>query len=195
MDALNGITDGIMLEAKKSSDEIIGEANRKAAQIKAKAEEDRAVLKKKLDEESAKDFREISRRADSANRQKRRQALLGARNKVINEVVAQAKAELTALPDKEYFDLMFRIFEKNACASDGILCFAPSDRKRIPGDFIRRCRALYPDNSLELSEDDENIRNGFVIKYGDIIQNCSLDGIFEANNQLFRDKANEVVGF
>ena len=35
--------------------------------------------------------------------------------------------------------------------------------------------------------------NGFIIKYGNILQNCTIDNIFEGNEQLFQDKVNELL--
>lgn len=193
MNGLDKIIAQIIAEAKAQADSIIGEANQKAAEILEKGQAEHEEWKRRFDETTEQECLEMINQAKSAGRQDRRRALLLARGQVIDEIVAEAKAKIESLPDKEYFDLLFRLFEKNALPQDGVIRFSPADYKRIPDDFLERCRQVFPGNTLRLTGDMEDIHNGFVIEYGKILQNCSIDSIFESERQLLRDKVNEVL--
>lgn len=193
MSALNKIIVEILAQANIQADGIISEANKKAVEILEKGQADREEWKRQFDETTEQECREILNRAESADRQNRRRALLHARGQVIDEIIVEAKAKIEGLPDKEYFDLLFRLFEKNAQPLDGVIRFAPADYERIPDGFLERCKQVFPGHALGLSGDMEDIQNGFVIQYGNILQNCSIDGIFESERQMLRDKVYEVL--
>ena len=189
MSTLDRITEEILAQANAQADKILTAANRKAAEILAKGKSEREERERLLREASEQEYRDIARRAESAGRQARRRALLQARNLAVDEAVGEAKANILALPDGTYFDLLFGLFRKNAQPRDGVVRFAPADRARLPGDFVGRCGQVFPECALTLGEDMCGIANGFVVEYGDILQNCSIDGIFESEGQALRDAA------
>jgi len=193
MSALMKIIEGIFKQANEKVDEILTEARQKAAEILKKGEADRAERERRIDETTERECREIAYRAQSADRQNRRRALLETRSQAINEVIAGAKEKLLNLPDKEYFDFLLSLFAKNAQPGDGIIRLAPADHAKIPDGFLERCRQVFPDYTLELGEDLDSICRGFVIEYGKIYQDCSIDSIFEAEEQAMRDRAYEVL--
>jgi len=193
MSTLDKIIEEILEQARGQADAIINGANEKAADIASQAQADRDEWKRQLDETAASENLERANRAESGRRQNRRRALLNARGQVIDAVIAYTKAKIIRLPDGEYSDFLFRLFEKNAQPLDGSIRVAPSDFARLRNDFLARCRSVFPENKLELSGDADGIENGFVIEYGNVIQNCSLDGIFEAEGQALRDRVNEVL--
>lgn len=193
MSGLDKIIAEILADAKAQADRILSESAEKAAEILEQGRAEREQWKHRFEEATEQECRELVSQADSAARQERRRALLKARGQVIDEIIAEAKAKIEALPDEEYFDLLFRLFEKNAQPLDGVIRFAPADYARLPEGFLERCRQVRPGYHLELAGDMESIRNGFVIEYGNILQNCSIDSIFESERQLLRDKVNEIL--
>jgi len=193
MNALEKIIAEIGRQAQAKADGILEEARQKAAEISAKGDAARAWQQHQLEETAEQECRAIMSRAESADRQNRRRAVLQAHHEVIDEVLAEAKAKITGLPDDDYFDFLFRLFEKNAQPKDGIIRFAPKDAQRLPDGFIGRCKKVFPDHTLKLSDDTAGIENGFVIEYGPIIQNCSIEGIFETESQTLREKAYDIL--
>ena len=193
MSGLDRIIAEILAKANEQADRIISDAHQKAAEISEKGRASREEWKHQFDETADRECHEITSRAQSANRQNRRRALLEARGQVIDEIIAEAKAQIESLPDKEYFDLMFSLFKKNAQPLDGVIRFAPADFARLPHDFSARCSQVFPECTLKLRGDMENISNGFVIEYGNILQNCSIDCIFESERQILWDKVNEIL--
>ena len=193
MSALDRIIEGILEQANEKANGILAEANKLAAEIMESGESDRAGQEALSDDVSNRECREIADRALSADRQNRRRSLLEVRNQVVDEVISEAKARIVNMPEKEYFDFMFRLFEKNVQQVDGVIRFASTDFNRIPEGFLDHCKQLAPGHALDLTEDTGGIGHGFVIQYGDIFQNCSLDSVFEAEEQALRDRAYAVL--
>ena len=193
MNGLNKIIDEIIMEAEVQAAKIVASAAETANENSAKVRAEHEVWKQEFSKPIKQECDRIIKHGESSDRQKRRSALLNVRNQSIDEIIMEAKSKITKLPDEEYFELLFRLFEKNAQPMDGIICFAEAEYAKIPLDFIDRCGRVFPENTIKLSESNEEIRNGFIIKYGNIIQNCSIDSIFESNKQSFRDKVNEYL--
>jgi len=108
MSALDKIIEGILTQAQAEADGILAEAGRAAAGIQAKGLAKREDLQRQLEEASALECLEITKRAESANRQARRLALLAVRNQVIDEVMAEAKARLAEQADPERFQTVWQ---------------------------------------------------------------------------------------
>ena len=193
MSGLDNIVEEIIQQSRAEADGLIADANRKYAEIHEEGRARQEEWRSQFEEAAERERREIHDRAKSADRQNRRRALLEVRNQVLDEVLDGAKAEIGALPDDEYFDFLFRLFKKHAQPRDGVLRLAVEDSVRMPDGFAARCGQVFPECALTLSEDMEGIGRGFVIQYGDMSQDCSLDGIFETQSQVLRDQAYAVL--
>ena len=191
MNGLNKIIDEIVRGAEKEAAKIVDSASALTAENSVAARAEHELWKQEFLEPVRQECKDITRRFESKDRQKRRGELLKVRNRMIDEIITEAKAKIAELPDEEYFELLFRLFQKNSLQMDGVICFARAEYAKVPKDFIERCNNTAC--SIKMSEPVEEISNGFIIKYGNIIQNCSIDSIFESNWQLFRDKVNECL--
>ena len=47
--------------------------------------------------------------------------------------------------------------------------------------------------SLKLSKDPAPVKNGFILKYGGIEENCSLDALFASRTDALVDKVNAAL--
>ncbi|MCL2434319.1 MAG: V-type ATP synthase subunit E [Clostridia bacterium] len=193
MSALDRIIADIARQAREKADGILEEAGQRAAEIRALGEASCADKQREFDDATERECAQIKSRAESAHRQSRRRALLQAHHEVIDEVIAEAKAVILGLPEGDYFEFLFRLFEKSAQPKDGVIRFAPADATRLPDGFLARCGRVFPDNTLELLENADGIERGFIIEYGPVLQNCSVEGIFEAQGQTLREKAYEIL--
>jgi len=108
MSALNKIIEEIMAQAQARADEILAAANQEAAEIRAQGQEQREEYKRRFEENAGLESRKIASRAEAADRQARRLALLVVRNQVLDEVMAEAKAKLAAQADQERFQSVWQ---------------------------------------------------------------------------------------
>ena len=190
--ALDRIIEGITEQADAKAAGILGEAGAEAKRIRERCEAERATLEGRLRERLALDRREIEKRAESRNRQARRRAFLETRSKAIDEAISEAKEKLYSLPARDYFDILLRMYEKNSLPRDGVMYLSPADHDRAPEDFAARCAKVHPGNVLRIERGAGTGDRGFIIEYGDIVQNCLLDVFFREEASMLRDKAYEA---
>lgn len=190
MSALDNITEEILKQADDQADEIINKATVKVSELQKDVKEKQDELLNEAKNMAENEHKKIISHSQSSDRQNRKQKLLSIKRKVIKDIVAESKNQIEKFPTKEYFDLLLMLFEKNALKDqDGDIYFSKNDLKRLPKDFIKRCNEKLSEASIRLAGESENINNGFLIIYGKIEINCSIDSIFESNSQLLEDKA------
>jgi V/A-type H+-transporting ATPase subunit E len=193
MNALDRIIQEISKQSQAHAASLIHEAKQQADEILSKGRADRDQLQQQSEEADRREYLEIVKRSEDADRQSRRRALLKARNQAIDEVIAEAKAKIENLPDEEYFNFLFCLFEKNALPRNGVIRFGPVDYVRIPDSFLERCEQVFPDYALEMSGNIESMSHGFVIDYGNVLQNCLIEEIFVSEGQKLRDKVYAIL--
>ena len=81
----------------------------------------------------------------------------------------------------------------NVQDKDGKICFSKKDLDRIPSDFEAKASDIAKEKGGSLTVDKEpaDIADGFILKYGDIEENCTFDAIFEAKRDELRDLVNK----
>lgn len=193
MSGMEKIVGTIRQEAEEKASGILQQARERAAEI----ERDTAVKKEERQrsagEQARRETESVLARYESENRRMRKEALLRAKSGVLNDVIAQAKERLENLPDEQYFALMERLFERNAQSGNGRLYFAKKDYGRIPDGFVEKLNQGLKNGGVELAGSTDKISHGFVIVYGKIEQNCSLDSIFDSAHSRIVDAVNACL--
>jgi len=192
MSALNRILNEIDQLAAETKEHILAQAQQTAAEITAQSAQECHALEQQMQQQAQLLYTEAQQRAQSSNRLARRRALLQARNEVIDDVIAQAKDQIITMPQEDYFELLFHLFEQNAQPLDGVLHIGAADFDAMPPGFVARLQQVQPDHSLALAEQNP-AGHGFVIEYGNVLYNCMIDAIFQAQWQALRDKIHEVL--
>lgn len=124
---------------------------------------------------------------------KQRNALLKAKGEVIDEVIARALDELKNQDTDVYFDTVLNILKDNVQSKDGKICFSKTDLDRMPSGFDAKVSEVAKENggSLKVDTEPADITDGFILKYGDIEENCTFDAIFDAKRDDLRDLVNK----
>ena len=176
--------DGLLSEAKSKADEIL----QSSAQADEKMAEDsrRAALKGAAD---------LEERAKSQSALRIRQAVLKTKQDIIDEVIDQAYTKLSTQGDAEYFGMAEKLLEKAVRPGDGEICFNAEDLKRVPASFKKNIEKIAAEKggTLKIGETPVKIRNGFILAYGGIEENCSLDAIFSEKKEKLRDLVNSIL--
>ncbi|MGI6153349.1 MAG: V-type ATP synthase subunit E [Christensenellaceae bacterium] len=193
MSGYKQIIDAIEKETQSQVDEIIREAEKKADSLRQKAEKEHAEIAAMQDKKAAREKTAGIERAASQDRQDRGQALLKIRSEAIAGILKEAYNKVLNMPDQEYFDFLFRVFEKSALKGNGEIYFAKHDLGRLPEDFIDRLNGALEDGSVVLKGEAKEIDRGFIISYGKIEQNCSIKSLFEENKNVLWDKVNAYL--
>lgn len=168
-----------LAKAHAEADEIISLAKKEGGETAA------AVLKN-----AEAEVQEAERSLESAKRLQRRRQMLVFKQEIIAETLAQAQQALLALPDDAYFALLAGWVKKKALAEKGVLCLNEKDKARLPADFLPELLPQLPKGAaLEVGEAAVPIDGGFILQYGDLAENCSVEALFNANADAFSDIA------
>ena len=159
------------------------------SQAKAEAEKKQASISQKSEAEIA-NYKE--RVASSIDLQ-RRTKVLAAKQDVIKEVLNEAYESLTGMEADAYFAMLLKMLGKYALPQDGEIFF--SARERMPAGFQDEVKkaAESKNGSLTVSEEGRNIENGFILAYGGIEENCTLQAMFDAKRDELSDKVHHLL--
>ena len=195
MTGLDKIKERIETEARDAASEKIRTSDETVRSImdqaNAEAEKTRADISQKS-RAAAAGYRE--RIASSADMQ-RRSRILEAKQQMVGEMLAQAENSVASLETGEYFDLMTRLIERSVHAEAGELRLSSADLARLPEGFAEKAAGIAAAHggSLTLSDKPADIKNGCVLAYGGIEENCTLDAIFSSMKDELSDIAVKIL--
>ena len=195
MTGLEKITSEIKADADKSIAAIIDKANAEAKSILAGAEKEAAEAVAKINHDVSVRLSASKSTAESAAALKKRRLILEEKQKLIGEVIEEAKSLIYALPDNVYFEKILKLAEKNVSPAEGTIIFNAKDLSRLPADFETKLNvvAVAKGGKLTVSKETRPIDGGFVLLYKGIDQNCSITSLFETNIEAVQDKIQKLL--
>ena len=176
--------DAILLKAKEEAEKTLEAARLEAERFRSEEEK-----KIKQDEE------QVLRRAKAGAALNKRQRLLAAKQKAIGDTLKEAKRRILDKPAEEYFAALKRLALETALPKAGEICFGKRDMERLPEGFLESLNLKLAERgaSLSLSDTPRKIDGGFILAYGGIEENCSLQAIFDANREKLQDLVQKVL--
>ena len=195
MTGLEKITSEIKADADKSVAAIIDKANAEAKSILAGAEKEAAEAVAKINHDVSVRLSASKSTAESAAALKKRRLILEEKQKLIGEVIEEAKNLIYALPDNVYFEKILKLAEKNVNPAEGTIIFNAKDLSRLPADFETKLNAVAvaKGGKLTVSKETRPIDGGFVLLYEGIDQNCSITSLFETHIESVQDKIQKLL--
>ena len=195
MTGLEKITSEIKADADKSIAAIIDKANAEAKSILAGAEKEAAEAIEKVNHDVSVRLSASKSTAESAAALKKRRLILEEKQKLIGEVIEEAKNLIYALPDNVYFEKILKLAEKNVNPAEGTIIFNAKDLSRLPADFETKLNvvAVAKGGKITVSKETRPIDGGFVLLYKGIDQNCSITSLFETNIEAVQDKIQKLL--
>lgn len=190
MPGLDIITDAILNKAKADREAILNKADEKKQEIlkEAKAEAESLVLE--IKKESLKEIENIHNSIKARAEQELSRGILKKKTELISEVLNEAKEYVYAMPDEEYNKLLLSLLSKYAKQEkSGEISFCENDKQRVSAEVKNKIKAL----NLTISFEDKNIKRGFVLKYGKVEENCSIEAVFHQNCEKVTDFLNKEL--
>ena len=185
---LKGITD----EASKQSEEILKNAGIEAEGIIEKARKEAKTFSGETVAAALKKAAAIKSNAESAAALILRDARLKRKNREIEEVIASASEQLCSLSDEKYFELLLKMISGKAEKVSGEVLLSENDLKNRKTDILVNGIKQKGFN-LTLSKTSADIKNGFILRYGDILINSSLEAIISERKEQLEDAVKEVL--
>lgn len=194
MTGLEKILADILDEAKAEAEQTVAAAKTEADRIVGTARAEAGVKADKVGAAAVQDVADIERSRDSALVLQRRQRTLGQKQMLLAETLEKARDSLHALPGGDYFGLLVKLAAKTAQPGEGELLLNDADLARMPKDFENQLAGALPAGSaLKVGGQARPIDGGFVLKYGDVEENCSFAAIFDAREDEFSDLIRDVL--
>lgn len=195
MTGLEKITSEIKADADKSVAAIIDKATAEASDILAGAEKEAAEAVAKINHDVSVRLSASKSTAESAAALRKRRLILEEKQKLIGEVIEEAKNLIYALPDNVYFEKILKLAEKNVSPAEGTIIFNAKDLSRLPADFETKLNvvAVAKGGKLTVSKETRPIDGGFVLLYEGIDQNCSITSLFETHIESVQDKIQKLL--
>lgn len=195
MAGLDKIISQINEESKAAAANTLAAARGEADKILAAARKDAENQCGDIERRSAQSVANILERGQSAAELKKRGSLLAEKQRLIGETIAKAKARLKDMDSEAYFEMILKLAVKSAQAGKGELLFSAKDLARVPEGFEDKLNAALADKgaALHISTAARDIDGGFVLTYGGIEENCSIDALFDTAHEFLQDKVQEIL--
>lgn len=183
MGGLDNIIAEILQDAQTEADAILEKANKEAAEIRIQCEKDKNALIEEKKNEAQSECMKLTDMMELSAKTEARQMVLASKTKIIKEIYEYIKNDLKDSP--EYFDLLLNFLKNFSEEDDGVIYFSKKDLDRLPADFQKKATDVAK-GKITISPEPIDIDSGFIIKYGKIDINCSIDSIFEERkNKIF----------
>lgn len=184
MAELQVLTDKIRRAAEEKAAEILTMAKSEYDEMlaDAKAEGDREKVR--IAEEARKEAERITTRAISSAAQKNAQNKLAFKMEMICSVMEKAKQSFLGLENSLYIEKLSKLLDTRVQKGEkGEILFNKKDKEKLTKEF----KAKLEKEGLILSEKNADIEGGFILVYGKVEENCSVEAIFRENYEELVD--------
>ena len=195
MSGLDNIVEEIRNQSKQEANEILKEADVFCKDYMNKIKKDVEVEVVSIEKKALADRKLYEEKTVSGMEFLERNSILRAKQQVIEQAIDKARESIAGLNDEEYFNVLEKLLRKNVQQGKGKIGFSKKDLDRIPNGFEDRVKEIVAENQGELVIDKEpaNIKDGFVLVYGEIEENCTLKALFDSNIDRIKDIANKQL--
>ncbi len=179
MNGAEKIKDRILADARDLCEKILEDARHEAQSIIGNAEKEAfkkaTVMTEKAKEESI----QIKQRLYAVSELEDRKNTLKARQDSVDEAFDAALTRLADLPEDQYIRLLEEILMDVVRNEAGTIVLNDKDKGRLGQSFVSQMNDKFAKAgkkaSLALAEDALKSCGGFVIRYGDMELNCTLE--------------------
>ncbi len=195
MAGIENITKVIARDAESEAASIIASAKANADAVTKKAQDEADKMKAEADERLEKLLKNERKKIQSQSEQIEKLRMLKQKQQIIEDTLDKAKETILGYEDKKYFETLLKILENSVQADKGILYLNSKDLGRIPDGFDKDINAVATKKggTLEIGSDAAKIDGGFILKYGNIEINSSIDALFEENEEKLVDIVNSTL--
>lgn len=191
MSGLDNIIHEIEKKAETEAQAIIHEAEEYCKAYIAREKEKISAEAADFEKKAEKDRRLYESKAESGAEAMERNAVLKAKQDNIDLALSKAYEKISNLSPEEYFAVIESLVKQNVLAKDGEILFGKKDLSRMPSDFEKHIAAIAKEKggNLVLIKEATPISDGFILRYGLIEENCTLNALFETNQNKLKDIA------
>ena len=190
MGGLGRIIDQIKTDSETKVAAIKGKATLEASELFTNTRLEADAEAQKIVDEGKTEAEKIIRKARSQAEFDKKQMILSEKQLLISHMFNETADYLKHVPDEIYFPLLKKLIKIHALENrDGELIFSESDYARLPASYevLVNMELELKHSRLKISEKHADIDGGFILSYGGVEMDCSIDS-------LIRDARGELKG-
>lgn len=187
MSGLENIISRLEEDNRRECEKILEDAVSRAETIIADAEERAKLQSGNIIAEAEKNAELIRQKALSSSALDSRRTMLGAKVELVEGVLNGALHKLQSLDIPSYFRVLKILAQKNILPGEGIMLLNAEDLKRMPADFKSGFE------SIKISDEPCDIKDGFILKYGEIEVNCTFSAMLNASKEELKTVAVKIL--
>ena len=195
MAGVEQLTQKILEDAKIQADNIKKQAQAEAQTILDQARERVETQCSQIIAEANQKAEEIRERLVSVAQLNGRKTKLQVKQELIAQVFDQALDRLCSMPDEQYSQVLLTMISAAVEKGTEEIMLSERDRSRLSPDFLMKVNQQLQkkglQGSLQISDQEAQIKGGFILKSGDILVNYSFEALIK---QKYDDLAMEVAG-
>ncbi len=196
MTGLDKILNVINADAQAKAEAIISQASEEALKIQEEAKIEAEKKCKEIATKTESEMNVVMSRAQSTADLQKKKMLLLLKQEIIAEMIQSARASLDQLSNDEYTGILLRMIKSHAHSEAGEILLSSYDKVRLPANFTDLLANALQSKSgahLTISKDLAPFKGGFLLKYGDIEENCSIDALFNSAKEDLQDMVNKLL--
>lgn len=192
MGGLEKIIQDISAQADTEIAAIESDANEKIAGIKNDGETKKSDIRAQMTKQTQDECMKLSEMIEASAESEARRIILEAKNNSIDKILEYIKASVKNADAAEYFANLLKLAAVNCEDGDGVMYLCKKDLARLPADFEEKVN-MSAKGRITISPDAADIDSGFIIKYGKVDINCSVDSLFEDKKNTLSDIINQSL--
>ncbi len=197
MNGAEKIKERILSDAKSLHDKIVDDAKAKAQGIIAGAEKEAFQNITLMTEQAKQEAVLIKERHQASESMKDRKNILKVRQECINEAFDVALKNLSNMPIDKYELFLQAIILDTAKNKSGMIVFNERDRTRLGERFIssinEKLKAKGQSANISMANDELNSLGGFILRYGDMEINCTLEVILNMKRPNLESEVAKIL--
>ena len=185
--------DKILMEIKKDSEvrvnDVLSGAKAEEKRILEEAQAESKRQSEEIIEKAKKDADTIRERAKSSIEIKAGRLVLSKKQEIINDLILKAKEFIGEMTADEYSEFMIKAIEKYSHKEEGVVKFSDHDKTFANAKVYD----VIKEKNLKVSDEIIDAKIGFILDYGDIEENCTIDAIFDGSSEVLSDKVCGII--
>lgn len=169
----------ILEEAKKSAEQYLSEAKIEAQGLITTAEKDVLIKITKTKAIAEEEAVNVKKRMHAVAGLENRKRILKVRQDMVGASFDNALEKAAHLPDEQYGAMMSGYILNAVREGEGEILLNERDKKRLGPEFVKKINAslktLGKASTLRLSDGSIRSKGGFILKYGDMEINSTLE--------------------
>lgn len=190
MNSLEQILQKIEAEGNKKAESILSNAQKEREEIISSKEKETKLKTEEILKNAKTKADIILKNAYDFEITEEKNGILKAKAKIFEDWISKAASTLDTQESEEYFKILEKLILKYCDKEkNGEIVFSKKDKENLPKDFLEKINnnLSLKSISLSFSKDCAKIKNGFILRYGPIEENCSFKALFEDKKEEIRD--------